>query len=146
MSLVGGVVNPPVGILVDRDEHELAGDVETLEVLDGALAAVDNGEFLHVGIDGGGKATQGDEVLGAGVARQVEASLLKRPVVAGEGVLRDVGEANLLHLGGHEVDDLGLGGRAGTAVAYVGVVAKSRDGICDALGEGRVNVREHLVI
>ena len=146
MGLVGRVVDPPVGILVDRDEHELAGDVEALEVLDGALAAVDDGKLLHVGIDGSGEAAQGDEVLSADVAWQVETSFLERPVVAGEGVLRDVGETDFLHLGGHEVDDLGLGGRAGAAVAYVGVVAKGRDGICDALREGRVNVLEHLVV
>ena len=146
MGLVGGMVDPPVSILVDRDEHELAGDVETLEVLDGALATVDDGEFLHVGIDRGSKTTQGDEIIGAGIARQVKASLLKRPVVAGEGVLRNVGQADFLHLGSHKVNDLSLGGRASAAVANIGVVAKSRDGICDALGEGRVNVREHLVI
>lgn len=65
---------------------------------------------------------------------------------AGEGILRNVGQADFLHLGSHEVNDLGLGERTSAAVANIGVITKDRDGICDALGEGRVNVREHLVI
>ena len=146
VRLVGRVVDPPVVVLVDGDEHELARHIEALQVGRRAAPAVHDLQLLHVAVQRGGEAAQGDEVvlpLGAG---QVEAGLLEGPVVAGEGFFRYVNKADLLHLRGHEVDDLRLGGRPGAAVAHVGVVAERRDGIGHALGKRRVDAGEHARI
>ena len=115
LSLQHRIGDPPVGALVDIDQHDLAGGVHALVIPHGALV-----QIQHLGGEallrrGGG----GIGIHGVGLAVHHQRGAVVAPQVARGRLLLHVGKADLLHHGGDVVGGVVLRLAAGIATAHV---------------------------
>ena len=117
LGLQHGIGDPPVIALVDIDENDLAGHVQTLVIPHGSLARIDQlgGDALR---RGGGSSVGIDRIV---LSVHGEAGAVELPAVALGGSLFHIGQADILHQAGQIIGGGVFGVAAGISSALLRV-------------------------